>query len=731
MAGNSDGSVVIRIKMTTDDAQKELNHLKNKIIETQRSIAVGGAKRDALTQDLERANALLDQMKAKARASGDLADWAQVEPYEKAAILAEQALERQNAKLRESKILLDGLTARYGEVSRKIGFWQKMQGSIKSTMGGIVGGISSAASGLTKMLKNSRMVSSQFKGLKMTVRRLLPALLATEGIIGILRKAVYAYMQQNQQLANTLNGAWSGLGNILGPVIDRMVNMLATAVAYFTKFLNLLGFVGKSATNQIQSAGGAAEKETEALKRQLMSFDEINRLEDSNPSASGGGANQNAAIAPEVTLPDWAKIMAEQLKSAQWAEAAMTLTNQLNQMVDSVDWAGIGRRAGHWLNGALTFLSSAVRGFDWINLGASLATGANGLLESVDWGNLGYLLWSKFKIALETAAGFLANIDFAELFSALNRFGVGFYEGIQETLDNIDWSQLGAKIIDFIRNVEVGDIVHATFETLAKAVASVFDLLKGAFWEYFGEYIDFAKEGMSEDMIGTGQHIVLGILFGILDAVKNIGTWILDNLIMPIINGILDGFGLTWGDVTDWCSSAVDAIANTFMGAWEFIRDGTARIWNGIVDGIKGAVNGVIWVINRMISAVVSGINKLFSFLSFDIPLPGGNSIGISLPQFSAPQIPYLAKGAVIPPNAPFMAMLGDQRHGTNIEAPLSTIEEAVAKVTASAEQIAILREQNRLLQAILENSGVYLDGKKLSDTVTKYQRNQMRALGV
>ena len=139
----------------------------------------------------------------------------------------------------------------------------------------------------------------------------------------------------------------------------------------------------------------------------------------------------------------------------------------------------------------------------------------------------------------------------------------------------------------------------------------------------------------------------------------------------------------------------------------------------------------MIGIINGMISAVVNGINRLFSILSFDIPLPGGHRIGLSLPEFSAPQIPYLAKGAVIPPNAPFMAMLGDQRHGTNIEAPLSTIEEAVAKVTSSAEQIALLREQNRLLQAILENSGVYLDGKKLSDTVTKYQRNQMRALGV
>jgi hypothetical protein len=42
--------------------------------------------------------------------------------------------------------------------------------------------------------------------------------------------------------------------------------------------------------------------------------------------------------------------------------------------------------------------------------------------------------------------------------------------------------------------------------------------------------------------------------------------------------------------------------------------------------------------------------------------------------------IPRLATGAVIPPNKPFMAMLGDQKSGTNVEAPLSTIKQAVAE---------------------------------------------------
>lgn len=67
--------------------------------------------------------------------------------------------------------------------------------------------------------------------------------------------------------------------------------------------------------------------------------------------------------------------------------------------------------------------------------------------------------------------------------------------------------------------------------------------------------------------------------------------------------------------------------------------------------------------------------------IHFDIPnwVPGlgGESFGINLDYLGSVSIPCLATGAVIPANREFLAVLGDQKHGTNIEAPLSTIEEA------------------------------------------------------
>lgn len=108
----------------------------------------------------------------------------------------------------------------------------------------------------------------------------------------------------------------------------------------------------------------------------------------------------------------------------------------------------------------------------------------------------------------------------------------------------------------------------------------------------------------------------------------------------------------------------------------------------------------------------------------------GGKTLGFNIGLLTAPQIPYLASGAVIPPNAPFMAVLGDQRHGTNVEAPLSTIQEAVAVVMEDIVQsnlagheatVSVLQE---ILQAIL---GIEIGDTVIGQATARY--NQKMAI--
>lgn len=161
-------------------------------------------------------------------------------------------------------------------------------------------------------------------------------------------------------------------------------------------------------------------------------------------------------------------------------------------------------------------------------------------------------------------------------------------------------------------------------------------------------------------------------------------------------------------------SSIFPNIKKTIVDAWNGIKTSTTNIWNGIKNAVKSPINAIIGFLNKLISGIASGINALTGMLnklSIDIPdnpLTGAMKLGFDFPTINAPQIPYLANGAVIRGGDPFMAVLGDQPKGqTNIETPLPTMV-------------------NAFKQAIAESGGaggevsvrVYLDGRDVTRSV-------------
>ncbi len=91
--------------------------------------------------------------------------------------------------------------------------------------------------------------------------------------------------------------------------------------------------------------------------------------------------------------------------------------------------------------------------------------------------------------------------------------------------------------------------------------------------------------------------------------------------------------------------------------------------------------------------------------------------------------IPHLAKGTVIPPRAPFLAMLGDQQRGTNVETPVKVIEDAVAKVVGSREMLAEMKEQNALMRDVIYMLA-NIDDSKIGRMANRYNRGLDRAYG-
>ena len=477
----------------------------------------------------------------------------------------------------------------------------------KTVGGKLLSGVKSAASHMAKLLVPS-VTQNQISGLTSSMKRFALSMLGARGVYALLRKAVSAYMQENQALSNTLSSCWSGIGNLLGPIITRIINLVASAVAWVTAFFKLFGIVGKSATKAIGAAGGAAGKQVKELKKQLASFDELNILSDngSDSGGGGGGGGAGAAALPEVQLPDWAKLMAEQIKAGNWGAAAVTLSTALNDMVNSVRWRDIGTKLGKGLDGALTFLATFIKTFDWLNLGASLAELVNGVLNTVDWGNLGTILSAKFRILLLTAAGFLLNLDWSALASGFTDFAVNFFNGITEAIAAVDWYQLGKDVAQFIKEVDWNQVFDAFCEAVGAALGGLAAFLWGLIEEAWNSVVEWWNEVAYED----GEFTIEGLLNGIVDALANIGNWILEHVWEPLkegfcnafgihspstkmqelgdflIQGLLEGITQTWSNIKEWFSDAWEGIKQTTSEAWDKVKEKVSGAWSSVKETV-------------------------------------------------------------------------------------------------------------------------------------------------
>lgn len=170
----------------------------------------------------------------------------------------------------------------------------------------------------------------------------------------------------------------------------------------------------------------------------------------------------------------------------------------------------------------------------------------------------------------------------------------------------------------------------------------------------------------------------------IINPVKNAFNTALNN-IKGFFSGCLSGVKAIWNGAISWFKGVANNIKTAFNNAVNGVKSAFSGLWSSVKAGCRAAFNSVIAFIERGINGLINGINKAIGAINSigkgAAKLAGINFTGISkIPTVS---LPRLAQGGVIPPNNEFMAILGDQKHGTNIEAPLDTIKQAVAEELA------------------------------------------------
>jgi len=196
---------------------------------------------------------------------------------------------------------------------------------------------------------------------------------------------------------------------------------------------------------------------------------------------------------------------------------------------------------------------------------------------------------------------------------------------------------------------------------------------------------------------------------------------------------IPDSFDTTFGSAYDKVTSSFEGTKSYFKDVAEgvktpfgtmadFFHDTFSDSWSGVVDvfqtdtpqfqsiqdsisgSFKTMINGMITGVNNSISSPFQTLSNLVSRLKG--MTVGDNKIFSALPSITVPKIPKLAQGAVLPPNNPFIAMVGDQKQGTNVEAPLDTIAEALRQVllenrTTQNQTIVLQLNGRQIAQAV------------------------------
>lgn len=477
------------------------------------------------------------------------------------------------------------------------------------------------------------------------------------------------------------------IADAVAPIASVFIPMINSAIQTVIQFADVVGqffrgvLAGITGNQKLSSSaqeaarselklGSAAKAAGKAVQRSLASFDQLERLRRPTGSSGGGGGGSGGSGGG---IDIWGGYTPDPISPAVQA------------LVDKV-----------------LALLAPLMAIDLLPLQMALQT-----------------LWTSFT-GLATVLGEALNFLW---FEVLTPFIAWVIESLAPALTEFFAGGL--------------DLVTAAITPLVEGIQILWEALTPVI-DFIGALVITALENWRERFLMLAQvfqekhPVIVGIF-------QNIGQMVTQmwNVAAPVLTSFANHFSYIFDLVTQTVGTAIGYILDMLYGLTEFLSGVFTGSWETAWDGIrlflKSAVNGVITLLNSMVSRLVSALNAVVSAanqLSFTVPewvpVVGGRHFGVNLPYVPTPSIPYLAKGAVLPAGKPFLAMVGDQRHGTNVEAPLSTIQEAVALVMED-QTGAILRGfeasigiQKEILEAVL---GIRIGDEVLGRAVSRYNR--------
>lgn len=706
---NADGSVIFSCDLDSTKAQKKLSKLRDEISELNSKLEKETGNKMNLEKQLDAASqaakATEERVKMLRKEVERLNDreWIQKQGFTQneyqtqvldRRAAAEAELKQQEELLHTQTKEVKTLSAAYEETTANIDSMTVKLDKAKVAAGELIANTEQERrereaenSALAKAGQYAARFRDQVKSL---ARSMLVFSVITAALMA-LRKQIKAAIATSAEASDAfarLKGALLTLAaplmDVLIPALTWLMNLLAAIVSEIVTIISILSGKSKKSMEAsgknlykeaaaIDATGKAAKEATDAL----AAFDEINKL--STTTSVGGGAS---AIAPDFDFDEGP--MMEKLDKVfqKINDIFKTIRAGLEIVVDDLKWSFdkkvIPKSKATWLT-VLTAL-----------LGATLGAAFGGITGGVIGLSLGVLLGlylvgldpETWKTEMDAEDVWIVVIT-ALLGALLGSVFLGITGGVAGF-------SLGAILGLYLTGFAEGDEEHGGKSQLLSELIVVLCALLGA---VIGSIV---TPGVGT-VVGMGLGLILGLSIYSVRKDPKKGTQRLVSIGRSVLLGLLAG------------------VLGVGLAALGIVSAGTAFIISAAIGlALKFFVDSVD---DSKVRKATSGFTG--TRVSTKAPARSRRVAAQSL-DGNAPvynEIPALASGAVIPPNRKFLAVLGDQKSGTNVEAPLSTIKQAVMEAMAQGSREPI-------------NVNLVVDGKTLARVVVPNINNMTRAAG-
>lgn len=535
---------------------------------------------------------------------------------------------------------------------------KKFGGLVTRTLGNGVKSAGKFAGRLLNIGKDTAKATGNFAKFISKIKIMSLALLGARSAFTAIRKAASEYMNYDTTLSDTLQNNWAVLGSILAPVLEKVISLFSTAVAYIANFIKILTGIDVVA----RANAKALDKQSASAKNtlgNLAKFDDLNTVDfgDSNKSSLPTLTIDQVDTSPldifvaKIKEQDWyglgmeiSRKFNEGLASINFDEViekasqfGTNFSDLLNGLFDGMDWKQLGTKVGQGLEGITEALYNFIYNTNWSKFGSGIGTALVNSLNNIDFSKVGAVLVGKFNIVIKTLAGFVStpgiwttignsladgfngawnSIDWNSLATTINQGVMGLFDSIITFLQGVDWEQVGLDIWNFIASIDWSGIISKLAETLGALVAGLGKLL----WGFIETAVTDFGDYFSEKIEDCGGDVIGGLLKGIGDAIVGIGQWLIDNVFTPFINGFKDMFGIHSPStvMAEMGGYLVDGFKNGISNIWESVKsiftDLGTKIGNTFTE-IVGKIKDIFNIdnIKEHFSNVVDGIKDAFS----------------------------------------------------------------------------------------------------------------------